>query len=158
VAYWTDAGLEKEEILHRLRDLLVTRRHVVAVDRGWSFWDLDVRGGIWSRALVTVCAENHGGTRRVLRVRGALRTGALTRLVLGAALVTEAAGIVLAVKPLTIAGAVAGVLAIAAFAREAGRLGRALHQALETVARRLRLRPLHGAPPRPVEHVDAPAA
>ena len=54
-------------------DFLLPQKYFVVADTGWSKWDLKIARGLWSRALVPSCAENHGGTKRLLRVRCAMR-------------------------------------------------------------------------------------
>jgi GT2 family glycosyltransferase len=142
-AFWSDRGLEKEAILHGLTDELTERRYVVRVDQGWSEFDLEVLGGVWSRAHVTVCAENHGGAKRVLRARGPIAGSPATYTALVASIGLAAVGA--AVWTPALGGALAlAVATTAAFLREAGRLGRTLHESLWSVARRERL---HYAPP-----------
>jgi GT2 family glycosyltransferase len=143
VSYWTEDGLEKEALLHGLREAITARRYFVLVDQGWSDWDLEVRGGFWSRARVKVATEYHGAGRRVLRVKCALRTSLLTRCVGAGALLLGALAVTLG-SPLPIAAGL-GVAAVGgvAFVREGLNLGRTLHRSLQAVARRARL---HYAP------------
>jgi len=114
------------------------------VDEGWSNWDLEVQGGLWSRGRVTVATEYHGGERRVLRVKTALRASLVTRIGLVVAILAAVLGAELRQPVLFSVGAAGIVLAAGAFAREALNLGRMLHGALQTVGRRVRL---HYAPP-----------
>ena len=53
---------------------LVPQKYFVVPDTGWSNWDLKIARGLCSRALVLVCTENHGGAKRLLRVRCAMRS------------------------------------------------------------------------------------
>ncbi|HKW91532.1 MAG TPA: glycosyltransferase [Methylomirabilota bacterium] len=149
-AFWTESGLEKETILHGLVDVLTARKYFVLVDQGWSEWDLDVHGGIWACGRIKVCGENHGGERRVLRVKCSLRTSRLTRGVLLGAVVAAGLGLHLGLPVLAAAGAAIGLVTGAALVREGLALGRTLYDALHSVARRARL---HYAPP-----LDARAA
>jgi glycosyltransferase involved in cell wall biosynthesis len=149
-AFWTENALEKEIILHGLVDVLAARKYFVLVDQGWSDWDLEVHGGIWSRGWIKVCTENHGGERRVLRVKCALRTSRLTRTVLAGAALAVGLGLQLALPALTAVGVGAGFFAGAALLRDSVALGRMLYDALQGVARRARL---HYAP-----RLDARAA
>jgi hypothetical protein len=114
------------------------------MDQGWSDWDLQVHGGIWSRAPITMCTEYHGGERRVLRVKCAFRGSLLTRFVAFAALAVVALGIELARPAVMLTGVAAAVIGAVAFGRERLSLGRMLHGTLQTVARHARL---HYAPP-----------
>jgi hypothetical protein len=133
-----------------MMEVLAARKYFVLVDQGWSEWDLDVHGGIWSRGRIKACTENHGGERRVLRVKCTLRTSRLARGVLAGAVVTAGLGLQLGLPALAAAGAAAGVVAGAALLRDSVGLGRMLYDALQGVARRARL---HYAPP-----LDASAA
>jgi hypothetical protein len=83
VSYWNEVGLEKESLLEAAAAALTVRNYVVERDEGWSAWDLDVRGGLWSRARLTACTENHTGAKRLLRVRGGVRPTSLSILALG---------------------------------------------------------------------------
>src|SRR5260370_34041726 len=58
---------------------LLPQKYFVMADTGWSKWDLKIARGLWSRALVTVCAENHGGQKRLLGVRRAMGLSSLAR-------------------------------------------------------------------------------
>ncbi len=80
VSFWTEHGLEKEAILDGLRAEVAARKYFAVVDEGWSTWDLEVQGGLWSRRRVTVATEYHGGAQRVLRVKTALRASLVTRV------------------------------------------------------------------------------
>ena len=114
------------------------------VDKGWSDWDLEVHGGVWSRGWIKVATEHHGGARRVLRVKCTLRVSLLARLGAAGALATALLGIKLGLLPLVIAAAGVAAVGGVALVRESLSLGSMLYQTLHTVARRARL---HYAPP-----------
>ncbi len=82
LSYWSEAAAEKEVLLEGLMDFLLPQKYFVVADTGWSKWDLKIARGLWSRALVTVCSENHGGGKRLLRVRCAMRSSSLARVLL----------------------------------------------------------------------------
>jgi glycosyltransferase involved in cell wall biosynthesis len=144
VSFWTETGLDKEAILHGLRETVTKLRYLVVVDQGWSDWDLEVHAGIWSRGRIKVATEYHGGERRVLRVKSMLRSSLFTRLAVGGALLVAALGAKLHTPPLLVAGLGMAVISTVAFLRETLSLGRMLYAALRAVARRARL---HYAPP-----------
>jgi hypothetical protein len=91
MAFWTETGHDKEDLLQALADFLRPRKVQVAVDQGWRAWDLDVHAGLWAHVSVLTAAEYHGGGRRLLRVRCAPRPSLLARLVLAGLLATAAA-------------------------------------------------------------------
>jgi GT2 family glycosyltransferase len=144
VSFWTETGLDKETILQGLKEAVTALRYFVVVDQGWSDWDLEVHGGIWSRGRVKVATEYHGGERRVLRVKCMLRSSLLTRLVTAAALALAVLGMKLGVPAVAIAGIGIALVGAVTFVREASGLGRMVYAALHSVARRSRL---HYAPP-----------
>jgi hypothetical protein len=123
--------------------VLAARKYFVPLDQGWSEWDLEAHGGIWARGQIKVCTENHGGERRVLRVKCALRISRLARGVLAGAAVGAALGLQLGLPTLAATNVAIGVVAGAALLRESVGLGRMLYDALQGVARRARL---HYAP------------
>ena len=71
-------GTRRRRCSARVMEFLIPRKYLIAVDPGWNRWDLEVYRGIWSKARLTVAAENHGGTKRLLNVRCEVR---LTRVV-----------------------------------------------------------------------------
>src|SRR5207237_68829 len=77
LSYWNEFGGDKEALLAGLMDFLLPQKYFVVPDTGWSKWDLKISRGLWSRAFVTVCTENHGGPKRLLRVRCAMRMSSL---------------------------------------------------------------------------------
>ncbi|HEX7787607.1 MAG TPA: glycosyltransferase [Methylomirabilota bacterium] len=143
-AFWTEDALEKETLLHGMIQVLNARKYFLLVDQGWSEWDLEVHGGIWSHGRIKVCTENHGGERRVLRVKCALRPSKVAQGVVAGGLLLTGAGVHLGLPPLIVAGAATVAVAGAALVREAMGLGHTLYDALQAVARRARL---HHAPP-----------
>jgi len=140
LSFWTEDGLEKETILHGLWQAVAARKYFVLADQGWSDWDLEVHGGLWSRARIKVATENHGGERRVLRIKCALRGSRLASLGAVGALVLALLGLKLDFLPLTLTGAGAVVVVAVALVRENLSLGRMLRETLQVVARRARLR------------------
>ena len=149
-SFWTEEALQKEMILHGLRDAVAARRYFVRVDQGWSDWDLDVSGGVWARARVKVATEDHGGQRRVLRVRCALQPSLPGRVAIIGGLAIGLAGLALQQPAIALAGASGALLASAVWLREGMSLSRTLYDTLQAVARRSRLR---YAPP--LQHHEA---
>jgi GT2 family glycosyltransferase len=105
LSYWSDRGDEKETLLSALMTFLTPHKYFVVMDTGWSDWDLKIARGLWTRAYILCCVENHGGNKRLLRVRctlglsrlakGMLRfyiAGGALALLLGAPLVSVAVG------------------------------------------------------------------
>ncbi|WP_414513063.1 hypothetical protein [Nostoc sp. PCC 9305] len=142
LSYWTEAGIEKENLLQKVMDLLLAHKYFIAIDRGWSDWDLEVYQGIWSKVQLKVCTENHGGKKRVLRVRCALRMSQLAIMAMVGYCLFAIVAIVLGmpeVAKLTIA---LGTLNATVILYQNFQLGRVLYQVLEIVAKRIYLLPI----------------
>ncbi|HLY58531.1 MAG TPA: glycosyltransferase [Stellaceae bacterium] len=134
LSYWGEHGEEKEVLVGGVMAFLVPRKYFVQIDEGWNDWDLKISRGLWSRALFLVCGENHGGGKRVLRVRCTLRLSRLGTMILrGWALATAAALIAGLSGPAVILAA-AGLLHFAYMAGETARFGRIMHRVTEEVA------------------------
>ena len=147
MAFWTEVGHDKEDLLQALVDFLRPRKVQVAVDQGWRACDLDVHAGLWAHVALLTAVEYHGGNTRLLRVRCAPRTSFWARATL--IVLVSAAGEMAADGPL--AGAVvAGISAAVAaglVAKSVLAAGRMMSQVVAIVADRLGLVPI--AEPRP---------
>jgi glycosyltransferase involved in cell wall biosynthesis len=151
LAYWSSTGTEKEHLLQGVIDFLNPRRYHVAIDQGWSAWDIEVHRGLWARAKLMVAVENHGAAQRVLRVRCRAQPSSLARLVLaGAAASTVLAGLFVDV-PVAVAVAILALLAAAGIGSAVFGLGRVMHHVVEIIADRLGLAALAAPPDRGVE-------
>jgi glycosyltransferase involved in cell wall biosynthesis len=82
LSYWTESGAEKESILQGVMDFLIPRKYFIAVDQGWSDWDLKIYRGLWSRVLIQVCTENHGGNKRLFRVKSSFCMSRIAPIIL----------------------------------------------------------------------------
>jgi len=149
LSFWTENGLEKEAVLHGLREAVIARKYFVLMDQGWSDWDLEVHGGLWSRARIKVATENHGGERRVLRIKCELRGSRLASLGTLGAITLAVLGLKIGLLPLVLAAA--AIAMSVAFVRESLNLGRMLHEMVQTVARRARLHDAPGLQDHPAE-------
>jgi glycosyltransferase involved in cell wall biosynthesis len=142
LSYWSDAGAEKEVLLSGLSDFLLPQKYLVIADTGWNGWDLKIARGLFSRALVTVCSENHGGGKRLLRVRCAMRLSHPALFVLRGSAALMAFALMLG-WPLT--GAVIGAVGVAnagAMGWQLVGFGQLMHRIIEAVAKHARLMPL----------------
>jgi GT2 family glycosyltransferase len=137
LSYWNEKGQEKESLLHAVMDFLLPRKYLIAMDQGWSQWDLEICQGPWAKAQIRAATENHGGAKRLLRVRCALRMSriSLTCLCLYLALLSAAA--FFSMPHVTIAALVIGLIHGGAILYQKFRLGRALYHVLESLAHKL---------------------
>jgi O-antigen biosynthesis protein len=142
LAYWSEVGVEKEALIGGLMDFLVPQKYFVVPDTGWSNWDLKIARGLCSRALVVVCTENHGGNKRLLRVRCALRFSRFALFLLRSCAALTAFALILG-WPLVAAGVGAvGLISLAVMGWQLVGFGRLMHRIIEAVAKQARLVPV----------------
>ena len=139
LSYWSEAGAEKEALLPRLIALLVSHKYLVTTDAGWSNWDLKIARGLCGRALVTVCTENHGGNKRLLRVRCAMRLSHLALFLLRAYAALTAFTLILGWPLVAAVIALAGIVNIGVVSYQLLDFGRLMHRIVEGVAKQAQL-------------------
>jgi O-antigen biosynthesis protein len=145
LAYWSDTGTEKEALIGGLINFLVPQKYFVVPDTGWSSWDINIARGLCGRALVVVCTENHGGAKRLLRVRCALRFSPFALFVLRSCAALTAFALILGWPWV---GAALCAIGLVSFGVMGGQLlvfGRLMHRIVEAVAKQARLTPLEPA-------------
>ena len=141
--YWNEADLDKENLLQKVMDIFLSYKYFIAVDRGWNDWDLEIYWGIWSKVQIKVCTENHGGSKRLLRVRCALRMSQFaTMAMLWYSLFTFVA-IILGMTEVAAVTVVIGALNAVVILYQNFRFGQTLYHVLEIVAKKLHLLPIH---------------
>ena len=142
LSYWGQNYEEKEVLISGLMSFLVPRKYFLQMDEGWNEWDLKIARGLWSRALVLICGENHGGEKRVLRVKFSMRLSRLSSIILrGCAAATAIALILKQPVPAALIGFFG--LALSVFiTSETLRFGRIMHRVIERVAREAGVIPL----------------
>lgn len=151
LSYWTEAGIEKENLLQLVMDLLVAHKYFIIIDQGWSDWDLEIYQGIWSKVQLKVCTENHGGKKRVLRVRCALRMSQLaTMAIYGYCLLTVMA-IILGMQEIAALTVVLLLLNVSVILYQNFQLGNILYQVIEIIAKTAYLLPIQAT-----SHKSAP--
>jgi hypothetical protein len=142
LSYWSEAAAEKEVLLGGLMDFLLPQKYFVVPDTGWSEWDLKIARGLWSRALITVCGENHGGSKRMLQVRCAMRMSSVARYLVRIYAALTAAGLILG-SPVTAAIFCAiGLVNLGVIGWQLFAFGQMMHRIIETVAGHAKLVPV----------------
>src|SRR5579875_471434 len=146
LSYWSESGAEKEVLLAGVMAFLKPQKYFVMPDTGWSNWDVKIARGLFSRALLLVCTENHGGGQRLLQARRAMRLARAARALLRLYAALAAFALIFG-WPLA-AAAIGGVgLASAALmGYHLASFARVMHCVIETVAEQARLTPLPLAP------------
>ncbi|MDB5362695.1 MAG: glycosyl transferase family 2 [Rhodospirillales bacterium] len=144
LSYWGQNYEEKEVLLAGLMEFLVPRKYFLQMDEGWSDWDLKIARGLWSRAFVMVCTEDHGGEKRAMRVRCSMRLSRLSSFVLRCyAGATAVALVVGAPVPATII-AIVGLANFAFIADQTWRFSTIMNRVIDEVARKAKLVPMTG--------------
>jgi glycosyltransferase involved in cell wall biosynthesis len=69
LAFWSEKGVDRHRVLERLLALAAERSWFVRVDPGWSALDVRFYGDRWCKADLLSVTENHGGQRRLTRLR-----------------------------------------------------------------------------------------
>jgi O-antigen biosynthesis protein len=141
LSYWNEAAAEKELLLEGIMDFLLPQKYFVVADTGWSKWDLKIARGLWSRALVTVCSENHGGQQRLLRVRCAMRSSSLARVLLRCYAALVAGSLILGEPAAAAFFLTLGAFNVAVVGWQLLTFGRLMHRIIEAVASQARLKP-----------------
>jgi glycosyltransferase involved in cell wall biosynthesis len=142
LSYWSDNGDEKEVLIGGLMSFLAPQKYFIVPDTGWSDWDLKIARGLWSRAFVMVVAENHGGMKRVLRVRCTMRLSRLSAFALRSYAVVTAGALIVGLPAIA---ALIGALGLGHFgliAYRTAEFGGLMHRIIETVAKHAELNPL----------------
>ncbi len=145
VAYWSEQGLEKENVLHALMEFLLPRKYLIAIDQGWSNWDLEISRGLWSIAQVRVGTENHGEQKRLLRVNCGVHLSLPAKIVLLGYLILGCLGVLVGVGTVATAATIVGLINLVVILRQNFRLGRVMYHAIEIAAQRIRLTPVQPA-------------
>jgi cellulose synthase/poly-beta-1,6-N-acetylglucosamine synthase-like glycosyltransferase len=152
LAYWTENGLQKEALLYPLWQRLRAAGYPAMTDTGWQAWDLSIDEQPWSRIPIAVVVENHGGPKRLARLRVSWRFTPLAKGVLWACAGLVGLGL-LEAQPWLVGTAglalVAGVIWVAY--RSAAVIQRTCQLARE-VAATLALMPLNGQGGKPALH------
>ena len=137
LSYWNEQGQEKESLLHSVMDFLLPRKYLIAMDQGWSDWDLEICQGPWAKAQIKTATENHTGQKRLLRVRCALRMSRISVTCLWTYFTVAAIAAFIGLPEVTAAAAFIGWAHGSAIIYQKFRLGHLLYHVLEALAHRL---------------------
>src|SRR5262249_39252150 len=79
VAYWTEEGYERTELLGLVIAYLNERGWGKVIDSGWSNWDLEVYCHPWTIVRVCTAQQDYGSGKRVICIRYRLRPSGYTK-------------------------------------------------------------------------------
>ena len=142
LAYWSEAGTEKEALIGGLMEFLVRQKYFVVPDTGWSSWDLKIARGLCSRSQVTVCVENHGGPKRLLRVRCTMRLSRFASFLLRSYAGLTAFALILGWPLAAAVIGAAGLVNFAVMSCKLAGFARLMHRIVEAVAKPVGLIPV----------------
>jgi len=142
LSYWNERGQEKERLLHAVMEFLLPRKYLIAMDQGWSQWDLEICQGPWAKAQIKTAVENHGGPKRLLRVRCALRMSRVSATCLAVYAGATAIAASLDMTQLALAAGSIGIVHAGAILYQKFRLGRLLYHVMESLANKLEFVPV----------------
>jgi GT2 family glycosyltransferase len=91
LAYWTELGHDRTELLGVFVAYLIEYRWGTTIDSGWSNCDIEVHYHPWTFLQIVTAQEDHGGGKRLIRVRYRMRATDLAKLVAILALMAIAA-------------------------------------------------------------------
>ena len=146
LSYWNERGQEKESLLHAVMEFLLPRKYLIAMDQGWSSWDLEICQGPWAKAQIKTATENHGGPKRLLRVRCALRLSRISVACLCLYVIIAAIAAALAMPEIAGTAALIGWIHASAIIYQKFRLGHVLYNVLESLAHKLDFVPVQKSP------------
>ena len=135
LAFWSETGTEKEVLIDGLMRFLVPQKYFVVPDAGWSGWDLKIARGLCSRALVLVCSENHGGAKRLLRVRCSMRLSRPALFLLRGYALLTALALLLGWPVAAAVLAAAGLVNLLIMGTRLAVFARLMHRIIEAVAK-----------------------
>jgi hypothetical protein len=81
LAFWSDKGAGREQLLKMLREFLEQEGWRFTVDTGWDDWDLLVYGTRWSQVRLLTVTEEHGDGKRLTRVHIVPELSVLSKIV-----------------------------------------------------------------------------
>jgi hypothetical protein len=85
--YWTEEGYDRTELLGLVIGYLNEHGWGKTVDSGWQDWDLEIYCHPWTVVQVCTVQEEHGGGKRLIRIRYRLRGTGFTKTLVAAAFV-----------------------------------------------------------------------
>jgi len=142
LAYWNEEGHEKESLLHGVMESLLPRKYLIAVDQGWSDWDLEICQGPWAKAQLKVATENHGGPKRLLRVRCAVRMSRVSISCVSFYALVAGLATLLEMPTIAMTATLVGFVHCGAIVYQKFHIGQALYRVVEAVAHKLQLLPV----------------
>ncbi len=93
MAYWTEEGYERTELLGLVIAYLNERRWGRVIDSGWSNWDLEVYCHPWTIVRICTAQQDYGSGKRLISVRYRLHPSGYTKIVAALAALSAAVAV-----------------------------------------------------------------
>jgi GT2 family glycosyltransferase len=144
LAYWSEANHDRTELLGVVVAYLVENRWGTSIDSGWADWDIEVHYHPWTFLQIATAQEEHGGSKRLIRVRYRMRLTVLAQIASGLALATTVAvaGLHPVASAVIITLSALGAIGAWWWGR---RLAAKAAQAIDSLARQMNLIRVHGS-------------
>ncbi|MEX2430754.1 MAG: hypothetical protein WD645_02410, partial [Dehalococcoidia bacterium] len=81
--YWSEEGIERTHLLGVVIAHLNEHGWSKTIDTGWESWDVEVFSSPWSVVRIATAQEEHGGGKRLIRVRYHTRPSGYSQTVWG---------------------------------------------------------------------------
>ncbi len=88
--FWNEQGIERMVFLNKLMEILKRDGWQANADSGWDEFDVTIHGDRLTKVVVQTVCENHGGMKRLLRVRLSARWRLLGKVWMGSVVVMVA--------------------------------------------------------------------
>jgi hypothetical protein len=69
LSYWSDYGIDRFLLIDKLLEILQRDEWQNVADSGWDEFDITIHGDRLTKVLLHTVSENHGGEKRLVRVR-----------------------------------------------------------------------------------------
>jgi len=79
IDYWAEDWKDRTELLNRTKSGLIAHGWKTTVDSGWTTWDLEIHFSPWTVVRVRSVQEDHGGGKRLIRIKYRLRLSVLSK-------------------------------------------------------------------------------
>jgi hypothetical protein len=145
VEYWTEEGYQRTELLGLFIARMIECRWPMALDSGWSEWDVEIHCHFWTQVRVCTVQEDHGNSRHLIRVRFGQRLTTFAWAVLALALAAGAVALALKAPALAVPTGLALAALLAGWWRGTA-LGGRVAEAFDSLAHGMNLVPCAPSP------------
>lgn len=109
LGYWDEKWRDRTELLEEAVRTWEQRGWVVKLDAGWSDYDVEVYGDIWSVLRICTVQEDHGSGKRLIRARFSIRPSHYSEALLLVVVLSIIGALTLSVLPPFVFAALIGI-------------------------------------------------